>query len=79
MPESEKSKATTNINIELRDISVRDNNVLNALAKLRGVTKWKIIQEACEEYVKNHMGDIPELMKTKGELPSAKAVLESGQ
>jgi len=78
MAQSEKAKTTTSINLELRNIPIHDNNILNALAKLRGIPKWKIIQEACSEYAKNHLDDIAKIMKDKGTmLPSVKAVLEA--
>jgi hypothetical protein len=45
-------------NIEIKDLPMSSNNILNTLARLRGVTKIVIVREALVEYAKNHLQDI---------------------
>lgn len=49
---------TYNRNVEIKDLPVATNNILNTLAKIRGVTKVVIVRESLIEYAKNHVGEI---------------------
>jgi predicted DNA-binding protein len=56
-------KEFVNRSIEIRRLPVSTDYILNALAKLRGMTKTALIREALNEYVERHRGDVARLIK----------------
>lgn len=51
-------------NLSIKNLPIRVNNQLNALAKLRGEKKWEIVRKALIEYAQNHreeFKDLPDL------------------
>ena len=47
------------LNILIRDLPLHTDNLLNALAGIRRVSKWFIIREAMIEYAEKHKSDLP--------------------
>ena len=45
-------------NVKIRNFPRASDNILNALAGLRGVPKWELIREALIEYASNHVNEL---------------------
>lgn len=53
--------------IEVRDLPIASNNLLNTLARIRGIPKWKLVREALVEYVERHKDEINIIVGTATE------------
>ena len=51
-----------NANVKVRGLPRKTDQVLEALASLRGLYKWQIIKEALVEYANNHEKDVLRLI-----------------
>lgn len=47
------------LNILVKDLPVRVNNLLNALAGIKNIRKHELIRLALIEYVEKHRNDLP--------------------
>ena len=53
------------INVLIRNLPQETDKLLNALATLRGKTKWEVIREALIEYGEKHRSDINKLVRAR--------------
>lgn len=50
---------TKDLNILVKDLPIKVDNLLNALAGIKGIRKHELIKNALEEYVERHRNDLP--------------------
>lgn len=59
MPLPNEEDRTMDLNILVKDLKIRTNNLLNALAGIKNIRKHELVRQALEEYVERHRNDLP--------------------
>lgn len=52
-------ETTMDLNILVKNLPIRVNNLLNALSGIKGIRKHELIKEALKEYTERHRNDLP--------------------
>ena len=50
-------------NIRVRDMPRATDRILNALASMRGQSKWELVRDALKEFAENHKSELAEVAK----------------
>lgn len=55
---------TYEANVRVKDLPRKADNILNALAAVKGRMKWELVRDAIVEYAENHKHELAEVAGT---------------